>query len=161
MNAITVQSQKNLLVVDATNMKLGRMASIIAKKLMEGMNVVVVNAEKAVITGSKKAILERYLMLIGRSQKRSIWRPTVWYPRKPENIVRYTIIRMLPRKKPKGREAAKRLKVFRGIPDSFKDVEKVSFEDALLKSIRNRSGKLIRYMTVGELSKELLGGREV
>lgn len=159
MSGMVVQLQRDVLVVDATNMRLGRMAPLVAKNLMEGKRVVVLNAEKAVITGSKKAILKRYLMLLGRSQKRSMWRPTVWYPRSPENIVWHTIVKMLPRREPRGREAARRLKVFRGVPDAFKNVKAVSFEDALLKSIRNRSGKLIRFMTVEELSKELLGGR--
>ncbi|MCS7136586.1 MAG: 50S ribosomal protein L13 [Nitrososphaerota archaeon] len=150
--------QEEEIAVDATNLKLGRLASYVAKNLMQGRRVVVVNAEKAVVTGNKKAILERYLMLVGRSQKRSIHRPSVWYPRTPNKLVWYAIVRMLPRKKAKGKMATHRLKVYVGIPEEYKNAKLVSFEDAKLTSIRNRSGKLIRYMTIEQISRELRGG---
>lgn len=147
------------IVVDATNMKLGRMASYVAKNLIQGKRVVVINAEKAVVTGTKKAILKRYLMLLGRSQKRSIHRPGVWYPRAADKLVWYTIVRMLPKKKPKGRMAASRLRVYVNVPEKYKDAKPVTFEDAKLTSSRSRSGRLIRYMTVEQISRELKGGR--
>lgn len=150
--------QEEEIVVDATNLKLGRMASYIAKNLMQGKRVVVVNAEKAIVTGNKKAILERYLMLMGRSQKRSIHRPSVWYPKTPNKLVWYTIVRMLPRKKTKGMMTMHRLKVYVGIPEKYKNAKLVSFEDTKLSSTRNRSGKLIRYMTIEQISRELRGG---
>ncbi len=39
-------------VVDASGLILGRAASVIAKRLLNGESIVVVNAEKAVVTGS-------------------------------------------------------------------------------------------------------------
>ncbi len=160
MASIQNSIQEEEIVVDATNLKLGRMASYIAKNLMQGKRVVVVNAEKAIITGNKKAILERYLMLLGRSQKRSIHRPSVWYPRMPDKLVWYAIVRMLPRDKAKGSMAMQRLKVYVGMPEKYKNRKLVSFEDAKLTSIRNRSGKLIRHMNIEQISRELRGGRE-
>lgn len=160
MASVQKYAQEEEMVVDATNLKLGRMASYVAKNLMQGKKVVVVNAEKAIVTGKKKAILERYLLLLGRSQKRSIHRPSVWYPRRPDKLVWYTIVRMLPRKKAKGKMAMHRLKVYVGIPEKYKNAKLVSFEDAKLSSIRNRSGKLIRYMTIEQIFRELRGGRQ-
>ena len=61
---MSVLETKRTVVVDASNQRLGRMASRIAKMLLLGMNVIVVNAEKAVITGKKKAILELSLIHI-------------------------------------------------------------------------------------------------
>ncbi|MEM1991118.1 MAG: 50S ribosomal protein L13 [Nitrososphaerota archaeon] len=160
MASVQKYVQEEELVVDATNLKLGRMASYVAKNLIQGKKIVVVNAEKAIVTGNKKAILERYLMLLGRSQKRSIRRPSAWYPRMLDKLVWYTIVRMLPRKKAKGKVAMHKLKVYIGIPEEYKNAKLVSFEDAKLSSTRNRSGKLIRYMTIEQISRELRGGRQ-
>ena len=146
-------------VIDATMHKLGRAASRIAKMLLNGVNVTVVNAEKAIITGKKQAILERYKFLISRRALVSPKRGTVWYPRRPERIFWYTIYRMLPRHNKRWKEALRRLRVYVGVPKELENVEKIELSEAVLKEPRNRSGKLIRYMTLAELSKELTGGR--
>ena len=146
-------------VIDATMHKLGRAASKIAKMLLNGVNVTVVNAEKAIITGKKQAILERYKFLISRRALVSPKRGTVWYPRRPERIFWYTIYRMLPRHNKRWKEALRRLRVYVGVPKELENVEKIELPEAVLKEPRNRSGKLIRYMTLAELSKELTGGR--
>jgi len=146
-------------VVDATMHRLGRAASRIAKMLLSGVNVTVVNAEKAIITGRKEAILERYKFLISRRALVSPKRGTVWYPRRPERIFWYTIYRMLPRHNRRWREALKKLKVYVGVPSELENAEKIVIEDAILREPRSRSGRIIRYMTLGELSEELTGGR--
>ena len=146
-------------VIDATMHKLGRAASRIAKMLLNGVSVTVVNAEKAIITGKKQAILERYKFLISRRALVSPKRGTVWYPRRPERIFWYTIYRMLPRHNKRWKEALRRLRVYVGVPKELENVEKIELPEAVLKEPRNRSGKLIRYMTLAELSKELTGGR--
>ena len=146
-------------VIDATMHKLGRAASRIAKMLLNGVSVTVVSAEKAIITGKKHAILERYKFLISRRALVSPKRGTVWYPRRPERIFWYTIYRMLPRHNKRWKEALRRLRVYVGVPKELENVEKIELPEAVLKEPRNRSGKLIRYMTLAELSKELTGGR--
>jgi large subunit ribosomal protein L13 len=82
------------------------------KLLLQGHSVKIYNAEKAVITGTKNSLLEHYTMLRGRRQFKSHKVVSVWYPTLPHTILRYTILRMpFPRKKPKGRAAARRLEV--------------------------------------------------
>lgn len=152
-------AKKRSVVVDALGQRLGRMASKIAKMLLNGVEVSVVNAEKAVITGTKNAVLNHYLRLLRRRQLTSHKVVKVWYPRRPERLVWYTIVRMLPRKTARGRAAARRLKVYVGVPKELENAEKISFSEAALGEARSRSGRLIRYITVGELSKELSGGR--
>jgi len=154
-----IGEEKGELVIDATMHKLGRAASRIAKMLLEGKNVTVVNVEKAIITGKKHAILERYKFLISRRAFISPKRGAVWYPRRPENLFRYTVYRMLPRHNKRWKEALKRLKVYVGVPRDLEAVEKAVIEDAVLKEPLSRSGKIIRYMTLGELGEELTGGR--
>ncbi len=137
---------------------MGRLASRVAEMLLEGKSVVIFNAEKVVITGSKRAVLERYLRLTRRTWYSSIREPKVWYPRRPEGILRYTIARMLPRRKAKGREALERLRVYSGVPEEYTSVEALKIDDALHRSNVNRSGKIVRSLTLGELSMLLRGG---
>ena len=46
-----IQDGDELLVIDATGHRLGRLASRVAKMLLQGKRVVIVNARDAVITG--------------------------------------------------------------------------------------------------------------
>ncbi|MEM2067449.1 MAG: 50S ribosomal protein L13 [Nitrososphaerota archaeon] len=155
-----VQASGDLVVVDGSGHRLGRLASKVAKMLLSGRRVVVVNADKVLVTGTKSAILERYLKLVGRTWYSSIEEPKVWYPRRADRILWYTIARMLPRRQPKGREALKRLKVYVGVPEGLEKSNLTRLEDALHKSGISRSGRLIRTLTLGELSKLLKGGAE-
>jgi len=144
-------------VVNAEGYRLGRLASKVAKLLLEGHRVKVFNAEKALITGSRSSILEHYLMLRRRRQFSSHKKITVWYPTRAEAILRYAVLRMLPRKKSEGVEASRRLEVIRG--EASLSGEPVEFPDAKHLSQVSRSGKVIRVMTLEELSKQLRGGR--
>lgn len=154
-----IGEEKKEIVIDAAMHRLGRIASRIAKMLLEGKRVTVVNVEKVIITGKKHAILERYKFLVSRRALVSPKRGTVWYPRRPERIFWYTVYRMLPRHNKRWREALKRLKVYVGVPKGLEDAEKTVIEEAILREPMSRSGRTIRYMTLGELSKELTGGR--
>lgn len=146
-------------VVDLTMQRLGRAASKIAKMLLKGVNVTVVNVEKAIITGKKEAILERYKFLISRRALVSPKRGTVWYPKRPERIFWYTVYRMLPRHNKRWKETLRRLKIYVGVPKELEGAEKIMIEDAILREPMSRSGRVIRYMTLNELSRELTGGR--
>ena len=48
------------MILDATNLILGRMATAVAKKALLGEKIDIVNCENAVISGNKYQILERY-----------------------------------------------------------------------------------------------------
>ena len=159
MKELQALETRKEVVIDVTGHRLGRAASKIAKMLLSGVKVTVVNAEKAVITGNRQAILERYKFLISRRQLTSHKRGGVWYPRRPERIFWYTIYRMLPRHNKRWREAMRRLKVYVGVPKGLEKAEKTTLPDAVLREARSRSGRLIRYITLAELSKELTGGR--
>lgn len=117
-----------MIIYDATNQILGRLASVIAKKLLEGEKVFVVNCEKAVVSGDPKHTLKKYLEKIHRGDPKH----GPFFPKTPDGIFRRTVRGMLPWDKPKGREAFKRLRVFIGLPEEFKDkkLEKVEGADA-------------------------------
>ena len=149
-------SDEKTYVINAEGCRLGRLASIVAKLLLKGNKVKIYNAEKAVITGNREAVLERYMMLRRRRQFTSHKTIKVWYPTEPDKLLRYSIIRMLPRKKYKGREAASRLTVVRG-PIKVEGGSEYVPEDSRLKPL-SRSLRVIRYITLGELSQQLRGG---
>ena len=127
-----------MIVVDGKHAVLGRLAGTVAKQLLKGEEITVVNADKIIITGDKLKILAKY---IGR---RSIGSPQhgPFFPKKPELIVKRTIRGMLPYKTPKGRNALKKLQVY------------VHSELSPTKSfgVKEISTK---FMTVGELARQL------
>ncbi len=106
-------------IVDASNLILGRMASYVAKKALEGNRIVVLNAERAVISGTKERVVARAKQklktrTLGNLEKS----PT--HPRKPDGYVRRVIRGMLPWKKPSGKQAFHRVKVYIGTPDEYR-----------------------------------------
>ncbi len=107
--------------IDATGHVVGRLASVIAKRLLNGEEIVIVNAEKAIITGRRSVVLGEYQKRRRRGSTTSHMRGIgPFYPRRPDMILRRTISRMLPHQQPRGREALKRLRVYIDVPDSFK-----------------------------------------
>jgi len=130
-------------VVDASGAVLGRMASIVAKRLLKGEEIAIVNAEKAIILGDEQMVKQEY------REKREIGtqRKGPFFPRMPHMIVKRTIRGMLPYQQPKGREALKRLKCYIGVPDEYKD--------ANMERVGIPEKKPYKYITVEELSRYL------
>jgi ribosomal protein L13 len=58
---------------------------------------------------------------------------------------------MMPRKKPKGRSAFRRVHVFIGIPDEYRDKPTMKVPDAEASKLR------CQYVTVAELSEHIGG----
>jgi len=138
-------TKERTMIIDATGLILGRMASTIAKQLLQGETIIVVNAEKAAISGKRLSILKdaKNFLEVGHFRKGP------YHPRRPDHIVRRTIRGMLPRKKPKGQQAYKRLKVFLQLPEKFKEEEIQTIPQASVENLK------CPYMTVGELAKEI------
>jgi large subunit ribosomal protein L13 len=132
-------------VIDATGLVLGRMASVIAKRLLQGETIIVINAEKAVISGRRLSRVKeaKAFLDVGHPRKGP------FHPRRPDRIVRRTVRGMLPRRKPKGQQAYKRLQVFLGVPEGFKGKEAQTIPDAKAEKLR------CPYITVGELARDI------
>lgn len=129
-----------MIVIDATDAILGRLASRVAKKLLKGEKIVIVNAEKAVVTGNPRKTFSVYLHKRHRGDRYK----GPFYPRYPDKLVRRVIRGMLPYKKPKGKAALSRLKVYIGCPSEFKTKDKISKTSAELRC---------KYTTVKEICK--------
>ena len=130
-------------VVDASGAVLGRMASIVAKRLLKGEEIAIVNTEKAIILGDEQMVKQEY------REKREIGtqRKGPFFPRMPHMIVKRTIRGMLPYQQPKGREALKRLKCYIGVPDEYKN--------ANMERVGIPEKKPYKYITIEELSRYL------
>lgn len=137
------------MIIDATNLVLGRLATFAAKKSLLGEKVDIINCEKAVITGDPTTTYTRF------KQRRDLGIPLKGpYPsRMPDRIVRRTIRGMLPRKKTKGRDAFSRVMCYIGIPDKVKDKKAETIKGANISKVPS-----LKYTTVGEISK-LLGAK--
>lgn len=136
---------EHVAVIDATGLILGRMASHIARRLLQGEEITIVNAEKAAISGKRLSKVKeaKKFLEVGHPRKGPLHR------RRPDRIVRRTVRGMLPRRKPKGQQAYKRLKVFLDIPKEFETKEIQTIPEANAARLR------CPYITVGKLAKEI------
>ncbi len=123
------QQQNKLVVVDAANCVSGRICSKVSKLLLQGNRVSVVNAEKVMISGNKYEIIESYKK---RLEVGSIINPIhgPFHPRRPDTIITKMIRGMVPKRKPSGMQAFKKLRVYIGVPDELKNSAMQTFDDA-------------------------------
>lgn len=133
-------------VIDATDLILGRMCTSVAKSILKGEEVAVVNAEKAVVSGKWNMIIDEHKKEYqsGNRQYGPKW------PRRPDQFVRRSIRGMIPWKNTRGREAFKLVRVHIGVPEELKSQKIEVIEDARLK----RLGTL-HYVHVGDICKQL------
>jgi len=109
---------------------MGRLATYISKRLLDGEEIVVVNAERIVITGRKEQILADYKARRDRGVAgRNRFGP--YYPRMPDRMFKRSVRGMLPFQQPRGRTAIKKLKVYIGVPREMKGTDFAKIEKAL------------------------------
>ena len=140
-------------VIDADGLILGRLSSHVAKRLRNGEEIVILNAEKAIISGSRDQLLEFYAhrRTRGASQTKA---KGPFYPRTADTILKRTVRGMVEYKRPAGRAALKRLKVYLGVPREFKDAKSETIESA-------KKSHLIKYVHLGDITKELGAKQEL
>jgi large subunit ribosomal protein L13 len=113
-------------VVDATGLILGRAASCLAQRLLAGESIVVVNAEQAVVTGSRSTVLATYVAARARGSVRS----GPHFPRYPDRIFRRTVRGMLPHLRSRGKTAFARLVVHIGVPAELSGAPRTTIAEA-------------------------------
>ena len=141
-----MQTTKNpVTLVNADGLIVGRMASKVAKKLLNGEEVIIVNAEKAVLSGKKKSKVAeaKEFLEVGAPMRGP------FHYRRPDKILRKTVRGMLPFKQPKGKMAYKKLKVFMGVPEDLKGQQMITFKEAQAAKLKGP------HFTLAELAKEI------
>jgi large subunit ribosomal protein L13 len=134
------------MIVDATGLVMGRLASVVATQLLAGNEIKIVNIEKAIITGRRESIYEEYFAARDRGHKER----GPYFPRRPEMIMKRTVRGMLPYKMKRGRNALSRLRIYIGIP---RDLEGQKLEQPLAAKARETSSTT--FIELGDLSKRL------
>ena len=131
-------------VIDARDCILGRVASQVAERALDGERIAVVNAEDAIITGGREDVMGVYEK---RSELGSDRGP--YYPKRPDRIMKRSVRGMLPYKRPRGREAFEGVRVYVGNP----------FEDAgdpeVLSGTSLDRLSNIKFVQLGEVSERL------
>ena len=115
--------------VDASGQIAGRMCSNVAKLLLNGDSVTIVNAEKTLISGRRGNVMFGYLEYLKIA---SVVHPKhgPFHARTPEGIVTRMVRGMIPRRKPSGVTAIRRLRVYVGVPKNLSKVKFSGFENA-------------------------------
>lgn len=143
-----MKASEGFIVVDASGMIAGRLASLLAKRLLRGEKIVVVNAEKAVLSGKRKSKvreIKEFWEVVGRANPFRGPR----HPHSPSGFLRDMVWGMLPRDRPRGREAFRRLKVYEGIPENFSGLAPEGFPEASAEKLR------YGYVSLAEICREL------
>jgi len=131
-------------IIDADGLVLGRMASVVAKSLLNGEEITIINCEKALISGNRVNIMEEY----ERSRNMGKVRKGPFFPRMPDRIMKRTISRMMHHRMPKGKDAMARLTIHIGTPPKLREAKVDPLE------VAKKTG-LKKYITLGDISREL------
>ena len=143
-------------VYNAEDKVLGRLASVVAKQLItakkagEDTRVIIVNAEKAIVTGKRSTILSDYRAKYELNHPRK----GPFFPRMPDQILKRTVRGMLPyQKNSSGRNALRSLRVEIGTPSDLSG----DLPDGCEWGDSTKIARPLpeRFVRLGEISKEL------
>lgn len=139
------------IVIDAKGHLLGRLASVVAKQILNGQRVTVVRAEELNISGEffrNKLKYHAYLRKATRFNRNH----GPFHFRAPSRIFYKAIRGMVSHKTARGKTALARLQVFEGVPAPYDKKKRVVVPQAL-RVLRLQPGR--KYTTVGRLSHEV------
>jgi len=130
------------MIIDATNLILGRLGTYAAKKALLGEKIDIVNCENCVITGDRDRILQDY----DTKLKRGIHAKGPFMRRMPDRFVKRAIRGMLPYKKERGRAAFKSIKCYIGVPEDLKNKKFDIIDNANVEKVPN-----LKYMKIKDI----------
>ena len=138
------------LVIDGRGHLLGRLASIVAKEILNGQHVVVVRCEGINISGEHFRAKLKYWDF---KRKRCNVNPSKgpYHFRAPSKIFWRTVRGMIPHKTVRGEAALARMKVFEGIPAPYDKVQRKVVPSAL-RALRLRTNR--KYTDLGRLGAD-------
>merc|ERR1711976_267077 len=116
-------------IIDGKDHLLGRLASIVAKKLLEGTHICVLRCEKICISGSFFRNKIRFRNFL-RKRMNTNPRRGPFHSRSPSSIFIRTVRGMLPYKTQRGAKAFMRLKCYEGIPWDMQNEARKACPDA-------------------------------
>lgn len=138
-------------IVDGRGHLLGRLASVIAKELLNGQQVIVVRCEEINISGKDSRNHKNFLNFLNKRTATNPKFGPIHY-RAPSQILWRTVRGMLPHKLARGTEALKKLKVFEGVPEQYQCKKAMVVPDAL-RIVRLRAGQ--KYSRLGKIARQV------
>ena len=143
-------------VYDATDLVMGRLASVVAKQLLaarrEGRDdrVIIINSERAIVSGKSESVFAEYQTRYELNHPRK----GPFFPRMPDLILKRTVRGMLPyQKKSTGRAAFRALRVEIGCPPHLRDELPDGHQHGESDSLKR--GLPERFVRLGEISESL------
>ena len=121
------------------------MCSHVAKRILIGEQIVIVNAEKVMLSGKKKSKIAeaKQFLEVGAPERGP------FHSRRPDFVVRKTVRGMIPWRLPKGKIAYKRLRVYMGIPTEYTAFPTETFNDANASKVKGPK------FTLAELAEQI------
>merc|ERR1711935_80450 len=142
---------EKVVVIDCKDHLLGRLASTIAKEILNGQKVVCVRTEDINISGSlfRNKIKFEYFL-----KKRMLTNPKKGpiHFRSPARILWRTVRGMLRHKTPRGANALARMSLFEGIPAPYDKMKRVVVPGAI-RNLRLKPGR--KYCRLGDLAAKV------
>ncbi len=142
------ESNLKTFYIDASGQIAGRLCSKVAKLLLNGNSVVVVNADKCLFSGARSSVMKNFF---DRLTIASVVHPKhgPFHPRTPAGIMTRMVRGMIPRNKPSGEAALRRLRVYTEIPSQYGKVSFSTFEEA------KATKPLAYYVPLGEVAARI------
>ncbi|MBI2557900.1 50S ribosomal protein L13 [Candidatus Woesearchaeota archaeon] len=136
------------MIIDAKGSILGRLGSYVAKQVLLGNEVEIINCEESVVSGRKHDVLNEYArrMHMGAPGKGP------FFYRRPDMFVKRTIRGMLPFKRSRGRDAFKNIKCYVGVPENLKNQKAHVIESANVEKLHSSD-----YLRVKDICKSVGG----
>ena len=106
-------------IIDAKGHLLGRLCAYVAKELLTGQRVVIVRAEKALLSGILFTKRTDFLEFLNKQSNTNPRHGGPYHYKAPARLIWKAIKGMVPRKSLRGKAALERLKIFEGIPFPF------------------------------------------
>jgi len=145
---VVLKPERGEIVVNGAGCIAGRLCSHVAKLILKGNRVTIVNAEEAVLSGHRYKTIQLYKEHLEISSATNPMHGP-FHPRRPDRILTKMVRGMMPKRKASGIEAFKRLRVYISIPNQLRNSAMKSFEDSkITKPMSN-------YITMGDLAKEI------
>jgi ribosomal protein uL13 len=133
-------------IYNAKGMVAGRLAAKIAKELLSGEDIVVIEIQDVILSGTladhKAKMLSRKSMIDKKDPEKS---PK--FPKIPRMLFKRMVRGMLPKNSSRGREALKKLKAYEGTP------KEINAQDAIVDKTLLKT-ELRKKITLGKLCSE-------
>jgi len=136
-------------IFNAEGLILGRIASVVARTLLSGATVSIVNAEKAVVSGKRSSLIRRWKDFLKVKSMANPHRYGPFHSRRPDTVLHDAVRGMLPTNKARGRSSLRRLKVYIGVPEPLEESPMETIPEANSKNLKGR------FVMLGDLVAEI------